>query len=53
MDIKDLIIRCWRLLKISRKPTNDEFQTVARVTGLGIVLIGLMGMVLTLISTIG
>ncbi|NLI62494.1 MAG: protein translocase SEC61 complex subunit gamma [Methanosarcinaceae archaeon] len=32
-----------RVLKLSRKPTNEEFLTIAKVSGLGIIAIGLVG----------
>lgn len=32
-----------RILKMARKPTNEEYEKTAKITGLGIVLIGLLG----------
>ena len=39
-------IRVWHLL---RKPTNEEFKTVAKVSALGLGLIGLLGFVIAII----
>ncbi|MBN2517605.1 MAG: protein translocase SEC61 complex subunit gamma [Candidatus Altiarchaeota archaeon] len=32
-----------RILKLSRKPTRLEFEEVAKITGLGIALLGAIG----------
>lgn len=32
-------------MHISRKPTNTEFEKVAKVTGLGMALLGVIGLV--------
>lgn len=33
-----------RILKLSKKPTRSEFEDVARVTGMGIVILGAIGL---------
>jgi len=38
MDLRDLFRRCIRIFYISRKPTGEEFNKVAKVTALGMVL---------------
>ena len=35
--------RFGRVLKMARKPTNEEYEKTAKITGLGIVLIGALG----------
>ncbi len=47
----ELIRRCIRILHISRKPTNDEFEEVAKVTALGMLAIGVIGIVIWLLFT--
>ncbi len=39
-----------RVLRITTKPTKEEFKTIVKVSGLGILLIGLIGFLLHLIS---
>lgn len=39
-----------RVLKITRKPTGEEFSISAKITGLGILFIGAIGFVIYLIS---
>lgn len=37
-------IKEWdRVIKLSRKPRRDEYVLIAKVTGLGIIVIGMMG----------
>jgi protein transport protein SEC61 subunit gamma-like protein len=38
-----------RVLSISRKPSKDEFIAILKISGLGIVIIGLTGFVIQLI----
>ncbi|MBI5223660.1 protein translocase SEC61 complex subunit gamma [Candidatus Micrarchaeota archaeon] len=45
----ETIRRCIRVFYIARKPTNDEFIQVAKITGIGIVLLGVMGFVISLV----
>lgn len=35
-----------RILKLTRKPTREEFMTIAKVAGAGILLIGLIGFII-------
>lgn len=39
-------VRVWHLL---RKPTTEEFKAVAKISAIGLGLIGLLGFVITLI----
>ena len=34
-----------RVLKMARKPTNEEYEKTAKITGLGILLIGALGFI--------
>ena len=40
-----------RVLKMARKPTNDEYLKTSKITGAGILLIGGLGFVIFLIAT--
>jgi len=55
--IKNFIerIKIWiketeRILRLIRKPKRSEFDEVARVTGLGIILFGLIGFIIFFIA---
>ena len=39
-----------RVLKLTRKPRKDEFIMISKITGLGMILIGVMGVVIILIA---
>jgi protein transport protein SEC61 subunit gamma and related proteins len=41
-------VRVWHLL---RKPTSEEFKAVAKVSAIGLGLIGLLGFLITIIMT--
>lgn len=44
------IKQCQRVLKVSRKPGREEYVNVAKVTGLGIIIIGVIGFVISIIG---
>lgn len=35
-----------RILRLTRKPTREEFFTIAKVAGVGILIIGIMGFII-------
>ena len=39
-----------RVLYISRRPDRDEFVNVAKITGIGIIIVGVIGFVISLIA---
>jgi protein transport protein SEC61 subunit gamma-like protein len=49
LDIKELLKRCNRILHISRKPTGEEYAKVARVTALGMIILGLTGFIISVL----
>jgi len=49
MELKELLKRIYRILFIARKPTNDEFMEVAKITGFGIILFGIVGLIIYVI----
>ena len=44
------IQECLRVLKVTKKPTMQEFKTTVKVSGLGMLLIGLIGFAINLIK---
>lgn len=42
---EELFKKYWRVLKLARTPTRDEFSKIAIVAAAGILLIGLVGFV--------
>ncbi|HTY43726.1 MAG TPA: protein translocase SEC61 complex subunit gamma [Patescibacteria group bacterium] len=45
---KSFLIQCKRVWLILRKPTRKEFTTVAKVSALGILVLGLLGFLISL-----
>ena len=41
-----------RVLRMARKPTNEEYEKTAKITGLGIMAIGALGFVIYIIREI-
>jgi len=50
MDIKERLGTYTRVLRLARKPGSKEYSQVAKVTGLGILLIGAVGFAIKLAS---
>jgi protein transport protein SEC61 subunit gamma and related proteins len=43
---EELFRKYWRVLKLARTPTRDEFSKIALVAAAGIAIIGLIGFVI-------
>lgn len=41
---------CVRVLKVTKKPTKEEFKTIVKVSALGMAIIGLIGFLILLIK---
>lgn len=39
-----------RVLKLTRKPRKDEFIMISKITGLGMIIIGVMGVFIILLA---
>ena len=48
--VKSFIGECLRVLKVTKKPDAIEFKTIVKVSGLGILIIGLLGFVVQMIK---
>jgi len=51
-ELMDKLREYRRVLKISEKPDREEFEMSAKVTGIGIILIGLVGFIFYLGSNL-
>jgi protein transport protein SEC61 subunit gamma and related proteins len=50
---EELFHKYWRVIKLARTPTREEFQKIAIVAAAGILLIGLIGfLILTFMSAL-
>jgi protein transport protein SEC61 subunit gamma-like protein len=50
--LKNFVRESVRVLKITKKPTKEEFKTISKVSGLGILIIGLLGFIVHLIDVL-
>jgi len=48
-SIKSFIKQCIRVWQLMKKPDRKEFTTIAKVSAIGLILIGLIGYVISLI----
>lgn len=51
-SIYGFLKQCERVLKVSRKPDNEEYKTVSKVTGIGIIIIGVIGFIIAILAQV-
>jgi protein transport protein SEC61 subunit gamma-like protein len=51
-NIGQILKSYFRILKLARKPTREEFFTISKVAGAGILIIGLFGFVIYVLLTV-
>jgi protein transport protein SEC61 subunit gamma-like protein len=55
MAIKEKIVsfyeQCVRVWHLLRKPSNEEFKTISKISAIGLGAIGLLGFLITVIMT--
>jgi len=49
-NISQFLRQCRRVLYVSRRPDRDEYVNVAKVTGIGIIIIGVIGFIISLVA---
>lgn len=49
-NIREELDGYMRVIKIAKRPNKEEFTKVLKLTGLGMLVMGLMGLVITVIS---
>jgi len=48
--LKEFGKECKRVLKITKKPSGKEYKTILTVTGIGILVVGLIGFLITMVK---
>ena len=48
--LKRFAKECMRVLSITKKPDRQEFKTIVKVSALGMLVIGFIGFLITMIS---
>ncbi len=51
-SIKSFVIKCKRVWSVLKKPTKKEFQMIAKVSALGILILGTLGFLISIIMKI-
>lgn len=51
MDKSNKLSEYARILKLTRRPSREEFATIAKIAGAGILLIGLISFLIYLVMT--
>ena len=51
-DIKGFIAKSKRVWHVLKKPTRKEFETTAKVAGIGIGIVGLLGFLISVVMKI-
>lgn len=52
INIKSFIRECIRVLQITKKPTKEEYKTIVKITGLGIIIIGALGFIISIMGSL-
>lgn len=50
--LQDFLHQAKRVLQVAKKPDREEYFNVAKITGLGIVIIGVIGFVIILVGNL-
>ena len=50
--LKNFLSESKRVLLVTKKPSTKEFSMAAKITGLGMILIGAIGMIIRIIGTL-
>jgi protein transport protein SEC61 subunit gamma-like protein len=51
-SVSSFITECKRVLVVTKKPTSQEYRTLIKVCGIGILLIGLVGFLVATVKTL-
>lgn len=43
---KNFFVECKRVFIITKKPNKEEFKTIVKISGIGIIAIGLLGFII-------
>ncbi|HIH38836.1 protein translocase SEC61 complex subunit gamma [Candidatus Woesearchaeota archaeon] len=49
-SFKRFTVECQRVLRVTKKPSNEEFKTVVKVSAVGLLVIGFLGFLLQIIK---
>ncbi|HHI03963.1 MAG TPA: protein translocase SEC61 complex subunit gamma [Candidatus Woesearchaeota archaeon] len=47
---KSFVVECKRVFRVTKKPSSDEFKTIVKASGLGMIIIGLIGFMIHMVK---
>ena len=47
--LKNFIQECVRVLKVTKKPNNEELKIIVKISGMGILIIGIIGFIIQML----
>ena len=50
LKFKSFVVECKRVFRVTKKPSNFEFKTIVKASGLGMIIIGLIGFMISMIK---
>ncbi|HOI18997.1 MAG TPA: protein translocase SEC61 complex subunit gamma [Candidatus Woesearchaeota archaeon] len=50
MALKEFIYQCKVALRLTRRPSNEEYKNILKITGLGILAIGALGFLISMVK---
>lgn len=50
IDLKKFFYQCKAAIRLTKKPTKEEFQNIVKITALGILIIGAIGFAIQMIG---
>ncbi len=48
--LKEFLTECKRVLRVTKKPDREEFRTIVKISGLGMLVIGVVGFLVSVIK---
>ncbi len=48
IKLRSFILECMRVLKVTRKPTKEEYKTIVKASALGMAVIGALGFLIAI-----
>ena len=51
-QLKEFLEKCKRVWKVTRKPDTKEFKIISKVSAIGVLIIGLIGFLISLVMNL-
>ncbi len=46
---KSFVVECRRVWQVTKKPTKEELKVIVKITGIGVLIMGLLGFLVNMI----